>query len=187
MGFMIFLNQTKATGYQLFISTLVLLGFASCAPKSPTSSSESPEAQVREIESMYASYEQELTGIREVRPQDIADVYRDPGIILVDVRTPEEQAVSMIPGAITRSDFEKNQDQYAEKRIILHCTIGYRSGLYAKELALNGIEAENLVGSLLLWAHEGLPLQDSQGNPTIKVHVYGKKWNLVPVGYEGVW
>lgn len=142
---------------------------------------------MQEIESMYASYEQELAGIQEVRPKDIANIYQDPGIILVDVRTPEEQAVSMIPGAITRSDFERNQDQYVEKRIILHCTIGYRSGLYAKELAQKGIEAENLVGSLLLWAHEGLPLHDSQGAPTTKIHVYGKKWNLLPMGYEGIW
>lgn len=136
---------------------------------------------------MYEGYRDDFEGIREVRPADIAETYRTGGIVFVDVRTAEEQEVSMIPGAITKEAFEKDRESYTDKRVVVHCTIGYRSGVYVQELGEQGFEAENLAGSLLLWAHEGLPLEDSKGNSTTRVHVYGKQWDLLPEGYEGVW
>jgi hypothetical protein len=59
--------------------------------------------------------------------------------------------------------------------------------VYVDQLREEGFDAENLVGSLLLWTHAGLPLEDADGNPTKRVHVYGKKWNLVADGYEAEW
>ncbi len=147
----------------------------------------SPDAQRAKIEEMYEGYRDEFEDIREVRPADIAEAYGTGDIILVDVRTAEEQAVSMIPGAITKEAFEKDRESYTDMHVVVHCTIGYRSGVYVQELGEQGIEAENLAGSLLLWAHEGLPLEDSEGNSTTRVHVYGKQWDFLPEGYEGVW
>jgi hypothetical protein len=48
--------------------------------------------------------------------------------LLVDVRDDNEHSVSLIPGAITRSDYESNRARYAAQRIVPYCTVGYRSG-----------------------------------------------------------
>lgn len=77
-------------------------------------------------------------------------------VILVDVRTPEEQAVSMIPGAVTREIFESEilpslpRDEALASEtstgedlrsasggaplVVPYCTVGYRSGVYCREL-----------------------------------------------------
>ena len=44
--------------------------------------------------------------------------------VFVDVRSPEERAVSFIPGSITIEEFEKNKAKYIDAKIITYCTIG---------------------------------------------------------------
>lgn len=77
------------------------------------------------------------------------------------------------------------------KRIVVYCTIGYRSGKYAMELAGQGIRAENLEGGILSWSHAGGPFQVRNdaglATPTRRVHVYDKGWNLLHPDYEAVW
>lgn len=108
-------------------------------------------------------------------------------IILVDNRKKEEMAISMIPGAISVQEFEDNIDRYASKTVVVYCTIGDRSGHYTKRLRKQDIDAYNLKGGVLSWAHAGGTFLDSQGERTRLVHVYGSKWNLLPDGYEAVW
>ena len=113
--------------------------------------------------------------------------HRD-AFVLVDVREPRELAVSTIPGALTRDEFEARKAELKAKgaTIVPYCTIGYRSGLYTEELREQGFEAKNLEGSLLSWTWAGGPLVHDD-EPTKRVHVYGPQWNLVAEGYEGVW
>ena len=140
------------------------------------------------IEEMYAGYNDEFPDIVAVTPAEIAEAYKKGEVIIVDVREPNEQAVSMIPGALTKIEFEEKRaaGTLEDKPIYMHCTIGYRSGKYTKSLNEQGVDAKNIKGSLLLWTHEGLPLETADGTPTKRVNVYGEKWNLVPNGYEGV-
>lgn len=68
-------------------------------------------------------------------------------LFLVDVRTAEEQSVSMIPGAITRADFEatvlpKIKYDCSQVLVVPYCTVGLRSGLYCQELLGVGKEEE---------------------------------------------
>lgn len=136
------------------------------------------------IERMYNSYRNlGFQKVPEVRPTEVGQL-EDP--LYVDVRPEEERVVSYIPGSIDKQTFESNPQAYAGRTIVTYCTIGARSGLYAKKLVKNGWDAHNLAGSLLLWTHAGLPLQDEAG-PTYKVHTYGKRWALVAEGYEAVW
>lgn len=176
--------------YQSFIhnalaSILLLGGISGCSDNKFAETS--PWAQQETIKKMYQDYRGDFPGITETWPSDIAEAYAKGKLILVDVRTKKEQAVSMIPGAITKEEFEQDKNSLADKRIIVHCTIGYRSGVYVKKLADQGFHTENLAGSILLWAHERLPLEDSKGQPTKRIHVYGKKWNLLPEDYNGIW
>ena len=73
----------------------------------------------------------------------------DSGYIIVDVRTPEERNVSIIDGAIDQESFERNRSVYQNQRIIVYCTIGYRSGFYTRSLRQEGFDAYNLSEGIL--------------------------------------
>jgi sodium/bile acid cotransporter 7 len=106
--------------------------------------------------------------------------------VLVDSREPREQQVSMIPDAISLTDFTRNASSYAGRPVVFYCTIGYRSGVVATEYRKNDVDAYNLKGGILSWVHAGQNVVDGR-KETRKVHVYGSKWNLLPCGYEAVW
>lgn len=109
----------------------------------------------------------------------------DRPAVLVDVREPHERLVSMLPGAITREDFERHSARYRSWLVVPYCTIGVRSGHYTRALRTQGFEARNLAGSALAWAHAGLPFE-ADGKVTRRVHVYDPAWNLLPHGYVPV-
>ena len=102
------------------------------------------------------------------------------------VRDSEEQAVSMIPGALTHGKFLEDPDVYKERTVIAYCTISYRSGKFASKLRKRGIHVINLRGGLLAWLHAGGPVH-RDGIPVRKVHVYGKTWDLAPSIYETIY
>ena len=171
----------------LFLTALIALSASpGCAQTEPPANDEEARATIR---TMYEGYRKQFPGIKETAPADIAEAFKNDStqFVIVDVRTEKEREVSMIPGALTQKEFESNRDEFEDKRVIVHCTIGFRSGMYVKKLKDDGFEAENMIGSLLLWTHEGLPLEDQDEQSTKKVHVFGKQWNLVAEGYEGVW
>jgi rhodanese-related sulfurtransferase len=143
--------------------------------------------RLEQIETMYAEYREDFPDVKEISPQGVADRQKSGDLVLVDVRTQEEQAVSMLPGAITAEAFAAAEETYRDKAVITYCTIGARSGVYADELRQKGFDVCNLKGSLLAWTHAGLPLKDAAGQDTKRVHVYGKTWDLAAEGYEAVW
>ena len=105
--------------------------------------------------------------------------------VVVDVRSDAEVNVSVIPGAITKAQFEKNRVQYVNRLVIPYCTIGVRSGAYAKRLAKEGVKVKNYKGSILNWVDAGLPLVTLDGKPTNRVHTYSNFYT-VPANYEKV-
>ena len=139
------------------------------------------------IESMYVEYRKEFLDIGEITAEELLELQGAEDLVLVDVREPKERAVSIIPGSISKEEFESNKDAYLDKRIVVHCTIGYRSGIYTKGLAAEGIEARNLVGSILSWTHAGGEVVTLDGAKTNRVHVYGSQWDLLAEGFEAVW
>ena len=104
----------------------------------------------------------------------------------MDIRKSKEQKVSILPGALTEKEFNKNVEKYRDHTIIGYCTISYRSGKLARKLKKRGIRMLNLKGGLLAWVHEGGKVYDAKGE-TKRVHVYQKKWNFLPAGYDAVW
>ncbi len=104
-------------------------------------------------------------------------------VVLVDVRSDNETKVSIIPGAITKAQFEAEPEKYKGKTAICYCLSGGRSGKYVKQLKSKDIPAVDLKGSITGWLEAGLPLTTLDGKPTKKVNVYGNK---VPAGYESV-
>lgn len=106
--------------------------------------------------------------------------------IIVDVRSPRERAVSVIPGALGKEEFEARLEEAREKHILVYCTAGCRSGAYAQKLRERGLEAFNLQGGVLAWALGGGTFVTLDGQPTDHVHVYGRRWNSLPPGYKPV-
>ncbi len=139
------------------------------------------------IQKEYGGYHKEVfPEIPDFSVEKLVARQKTEKIILVDVRTPEEYGVSMIPGAITAEEFEANTDKYKDHKIVTYCTIGYRSGVYAKKLRKKNIRAINLAGGILAWAHAGKTFTSETGE-TRKVHVYGKNWSLLPDAYQPDW
>ena len=147
-------------------------------------SEQTNEQKFREIEKM--SDRVALPGVPELMADELRKLQAQEEIVLVDVRTPDEQVVSMIPGAITATEFEDNRRSYDGTTVVTYCTIGARSGKYAKGLDDAGVKAFNLRGAILAWTHAGGDLIDTEG-PTRRVHVHGRKFDLTADGYEPVW
>lgn len=144
-------------------------------------------AKEQKIQQMYLEYKRSyFSSVADISAEEVLKL-DDEQIVLVDLRSSREQKISMIAGAITKEEFEKNINKYKMKKIILYCTIGNRSGQYALKLKEKGIKVHNLIGSILSWVHAGGEVVDSQGKTTNRVHVYGPKWDLLPEGYERLW
>ncbi len=103
--------------------------------------------------------------------------------VIVDVRDKTETDVSVIPGAITKSEFEENSQLYKGKVVIAYCTVGHRSGIYGKKLASMGWHVYNYKGSILDWCQIQLPLVSHDGEVTNRVHTYSSKYKVAK-GYE---
>lgn len=105
--------------------------------------------------------------------------------VLVDVRSDAEVNVSVIPGAITKSQYEKNTQNYQNKTVIVYCTVGGRSNAYAKQLAEKGVKVKNYQGSILEWVKAELPVETLDGKPTNRVHTYSDRYRI-PAKYQQV-
>lgn len=162
-----------------FDNLLVTLGFG----RPP----QDAQARQQRIEEMYQEYAKQFPGVPEITAPELMQLQQSQPVVLVDVRFPQEQQVSQLPGAITVAAFEQNRDRYRGQAIVAYCTIGHRSGLFAQKHQADGIPVQNFRGSILAWTHAGGNFVTPAGEPTRNVHIYGKRWDLVADGYKAVW
>lgn len=169
--------------FVLAVAAALGLAAAACARARPALSD---AEKLQKIEAMYAGYhEKSFPDVPDITVDELLAERQQ--VVLVDVRSPKERAVSIIPGAITPEELEARAARDRGRRVVAYCTIGYRSGLYVERLRREGWDAYNLAGSILAWTHAHQPLVDPQGEPTHRVDVYGRKWNLAASGYDAVW
>ena len=142
------------------------------------------------LERVLRRYERSvLWGLRRAPEIDVSrvlDLADGDGVILVDVRSDEERKVSTIPGAISLDAVDAERQLKPEATVVVYCTIGARSAAATRDLRTSGVEAFNLVGGVLAWAHAGQTF-DRDGESTTTVHVHSRSWDLLPDGYEAVW
>ncbi len=138
------------------------------------------------IEEIYAGYSKDFPGVVGIEPKLAMDLMQKVRLRFVDVREPEEQAVSMLPGAIPVKVYLKDPHKYPADLLVGYCTIGYRSGKLAGMLEHRGITLYNLRGGILSWVHNGGKIYDKNGE-TRRIHVYGRKWDLAPGGYLAIY
>ena len=109
-----------------------------------------------------------------------------PDFVLVDVRTPEETQVSVIPNAMTIEQFEANSEAFRHRIVICYCTVGFRSEHYARQLRERNFNAWNFKGSILEWCAAKYPLETLEHQTTDRVHTYSDDYK-VPAEYRAVW
>ncbi|UCD79835.1 MAG: rhodanese-like domain-containing protein [Desulfobacterales bacterium] len=140
----------------------------------------------QKVESLYNGYHNKFPEVLDVTPQQAMNLIADQKSVFIDIREPDEQQVSMLPGAITEKEFLNNFKSYEDHVKIAYCTISYRSGKFAQKLQKEGIPVYNLRGGILAWVHDGGKVYNQNGE-THRVHVYDSEWNLLPARYEAVW
>lgn len=123
----------------------------------------------------------EFPSVPRIDPKQVADWLNDskrPQPVLLDVRTRPEYEVSHIHGA-QRVDPDASAGAISiprDKPIVTYCSVGYRSGAFAKKLQDAGYKnVQNMSGSIFEWANEGHPIE-RDGQRVDKVHPYNAKW-----------
>ena len=138
------------------------------------------------IDEMYEGYKGHFPEVKDFSAGQILQLMDREKVIFVDIRKTKEQAVSMIPGAITELEFIRNPSAYRDYIVIGYCTIGSRSGKLARKLKKKGISMSNMRGGILAWLHAG-GIVHKDGKPVNRVHVYGSRWNLAPSAMKSEW
>jgi rhodanese-related sulfurtransferase len=183
--------------------------YQSMFPKIPTMTSEELVALWKQIDKMQDERDDSLNSDSE--DDDHSKKYNalqeeTSPLLLIDVRTKAERAVSMLQGALSMDDLEttKWMNKYVHQfdgvprggipTIVTYCTIGYRSGREAQRLvdeltSTFGIEIgvsvqiKNLDGILAYsFVEDAPPLLrpcrkgSSDSFMTRRIHSYGKAW-----------
>ncbi len=134
----------------------------------------------RAVEHMIAS---DFPDVATVSTDSLAERLSDdsaPRPVLLDARSPEEYAVSHLPGA---HRVDPAADAYpgldtlaADAPLMVYCSVGYRSAGVAQALRDQGFtNVANLKGSIFRWANEGRPVYRDDRR-VAAVHPYDATW-----------
>lgn len=103
---------------------------------------------------------------------------------IIDCRPPGERRVSILPGSISLLQFRFQRARHEGKQLLLYCTVGCRSGAHVRRFRKRGLPAHNLWGGVLAWAEAGQPFVTPHGQSTRRVHVHGRRPDVLPPEYE---
>jgi len=134
--------------------------------------------------------ERKFPNVSQMRPEDLENLRLDQprGIVILDVREPNEFAVSHLPGAIRVDPGIKNREflrKFAQdlkgKTLVLYCSVGYRSSRLAAriqkpltELGAKGVH--NLRGGIFAWHNKERSIVKGK-TETKEIHAYNKAWS----------
>jgi len=103
-------------------------------------------------------------------------------VYILDAREKEEYDISHIPDArfigYNKVDESALADIPKDAKVVLYCSIGYRSEKIAEKVRKKGYtNVYNLYGSIFEWVNQGYPVIDKTGKTTKQIHTYNKKWS----------
>lgn len=113
----------------------------------------------------------------------VTELKETKNMVLLDAREEDEYRVSHIANAINigYNDFDlKKLDQYGKtEKIIVYCSVGYRSEKIAEKLINAGFaDVSNLYGGIFEWVNQGRPIVDNANQSTENIHPYSKTWGI---------
>lgn len=116
-----------------------------------------------EISGMGVSGASAADGYTDYNAARFKDYIAEPGVQLVDVRTPQEYVDGHIEGAVNIDFYDRNFVEECDsaldksRPVALYCRSGHRSGLAADMLSKTGFNVTNLEGGILAWIAAGMP------------------------------
>ncbi len=101
--------------------------------------------------------------------------------VILDARAKREYNVSHLPGAIWvgYEDFSIKRISDIDYTIplLVYCSVGYRSERIGEQLQNAGYQhVYNLYGGIFEWVNQGLTLENTKGQATLKIHAYNRDW-----------
>jgi rhodanese-related sulfurtransferase len=179
------MKKNLKKGFPSFWVWLVLLTVSLSGIRANGATDLTDEQKKDAVYQQYGEYKKDFPTVSDITPTAAMALLKQGGVVFVDTRKPEEMEVSMLPAAIDKETYLKAPASFEGKSVVAYCTVGYRSGVFAREMEAKGIMVRNLSGGIVAWALEGGTLYDKNGE-TKRIHVYGEKWNYAPKGYETV-
>ncbi len=160
-----------------FISVIGLGLFPSCAPAGTPAT--------KNLDAVQANIETDFKTVAQLTAKEVLAL--DPKqTLILDIREPEEYAVSRLPGAIwvnPKSNAKSALIQIGDVRdkdIIVYCSVGVRSSIFAKRAQnelreMGATSVSNLEHGIFGWHNEQRDLVDATGE-TDAVHPYNENW-----------
>jgi rhodanese-related sulfurtransferase len=140
------------------------------------------------LDEVETQVERDFPNVRQLQAKNLAvQIGRGEPLIILDVREPEEFAVSHLadarliaPGASIREVRKVVGPTIKGARIVMYCSVGYRSSKLADRvqealLADGAVTVANLRGGIFGWFNDDRPLVNAQGS-TRRVHPYDSHW-----------
>lgn len=172
------LNTTKihAGSVIVAVTAAVALGLSACATYADGTFT---------LETVRKDVIRSYPSVRQLTTADLASLLAKPGsVLLLDVREPQEYAVSHLSGArrieplnsFSQSNFRPTEASVHNKTVVLYCSVGVRSSRMAQKLQdalkrCGALDVYNLDGGVFAWHNEERPLVNDCG-PTPFVHPY---------------
>lgn len=108
--------------------------------------------------------------LKSIAPERAAELLREGGAMLVDVREADEHARARIPGALNLPLSRLEEAELAVhhgQKVLFHCRSGARTQGHAARLASKADACEAFVveGGLDAWRRAGLPVAEDRRQP----------------------
>ncbi len=157
----------------LFISALSLPLASACS------------AGAEGLDAIHADIISDYAAVAQLSPD--AFLALDPAdVLLLDIREPEEFAVSRIPGAIWVNPSASAETALIQignvtgKKIVVYCSVGVRSSRFAQRtqtdlLDMGAVSVANLEQGIFGWHNDQRALVDATGETDV-VHPYDAIW-----------
>ena len=144
------------------------------------------------LDALHADIASDYPGVTHVSTREVAAMN---DVVLLDIREPDEFAVSRLPGAVQVGLGEEPDAVLSRlpdlkgRHVVAYCSVGRRSSIFAErmEAALREAGAasvSNMQGGVFRWHGDKRPLVDD-GGATDAVHPYDEVWKRYVVRKEG--
>lgn len=109
-------------------------------------------------------------------------IEKGENMLILDTRSFKEFQVSHLPNAlfIDYNDFDSEKVKAVNRRtkIIVYCSVGYRSERIGEKLIKMGFsDVQNLYGGIFDWVNNNHAVVNQSGLKTDSVHTYSKDWS----------
>ncbi|MBL4707728.1 MAG: rhodanese-like domain-containing protein [Flavobacteriales bacterium] len=113
----------------------------------------------------------------------VTELDSSSNILFVDARELKEYRVSHIKDAVfvgyDNLDLSPLDTVDKKTKIIVYCSVGYRSEKVSEKLLKKGFEdVSNLYGGIFEWKNQEKTVVNSKNEPTEKVHAFSKIWGI---------